>query len=99
MTIEKKCFIKPEDIVAVSFQCKVCKSTTTIPIQKLTNSNVQSLLMKNCPHCQAESSFSMGTTELEHFIRFNVTLTRLAELLQGRNIEYGFEIKHEGYGE
>jgi RNase P subunit RPR2 len=92
MTFEKKCFISPTDILAVRFRCTKCSATKSIPIEKLASANLQKVLSDNCPHCGTESNFPYGTTEFEKFIEFNTLLGRLREKLNGRNLEYGFEI-------
>jgi hypothetical protein len=99
MTFENKCFVAPEDILSVRFQCKICKSTSTIPLNKLTSQSLQPHLMKNCPHCDASPAFSIGTSEMEHFIKFNLVLAGLTELLRGRPFEYGFEIECPKHGD
>ncbi|MGC1107081.1 MAG: hypothetical protein WA876_11130 [Candidatus Acidiferrales bacterium] len=92
MTFEKKCFITPNDILAVRFKCVDCKATRTIPIDKLGNAAVHQLMIQACPHCHKDSNFPLGTAELQHFHEFNLILSRLSEILKGRNVEYGFEI-------
>ena len=92
MTLEKKCFIKPNDILSVRFQCPKCKASSTIPLNKLTPQSLQVLLMRNCQHCDAPPAFTIGTSEMDHFITFNTLLARLTELLRGRPFEYGLEI-------
>ncbi len=93
MTFEKKCFIKPEDILAVRLVCGNCKASLTIPIEKLASANLQIVLTRNCPHCQTAYGFGIGTSQLEHVVTFNILLSRLGELLKGMNLEYGFEIE------
>lgn len=92
MTFEKKCFITPADILAARFKCVNCGAITTIPLNKLTSANLQSLIHRACQHCQTPSGFGLGTAETDHFLTFNVALSRMAEVLKGRNLEYGFEI-------
>ena len=93
MTFEKKCFIKPEDILGIRFECGNCKSISTIPIDKVTPNELTNSITRACPYCQSASGFPYGTSELEHFIKFNSLLAQLKELMKGRNIQYGFEIK------
>jgi hypothetical protein len=95
MTFEKKCYVRPEDIVAVRIRCANCKASTSIPIASLPNSNLQGVLTRECPYCQKASGIGFGTTEMEQLIRFNNLLARLADSLKGRNIEYGFEVECE----
>jgi hypothetical protein len=93
MTFENKCFIEPRDILAVRFRCSKCKATSTIPLDKVTSASLQVQLMRNCVHCDAPSAFTIGTTEMENFIKFNVMLAGMTESLRGRPFEYGFEVE------
>jgi hypothetical protein len=90
MTYEKLVFVKPEDIQAVVFRCKNCKAAVTIPIDRL--GNVEALTTKNCAHCNKETGFAFMTAESETFFKFNEALAGLRSALQGRNLEYSFQI-------
>jgi len=93
MTFEHKCFISPEDILAVRLGCASCKATRIIPIDKMSESALQVVLTQPCPYCNAKSKFPDGTNELSHFVHFNILLASLSRLLSGRSIVYGFEIE------
>jgi hypothetical protein len=93
MTFEKKCFVRPEDILAVRFQCTGCKASTSIPIDKLLSGDIGLAITRVCPHCKTPSGFPYGTSEMEHFINFNLILGGLKEMMKGRGVEYGFEIE------
>ncbi len=93
MTFEKKCFIKPEDILSVRLRCVKCKAISTIPIDKISPGNLQQFLMRDCLYCQTPTGFGIDTSETAHFARFNLLLAGLKDLLKGRNLEYGFEIE------
>jgi hypothetical protein len=92
VTFEKKCFIAPSDIVAVRFTCKECHTAVVIPIEKV-NLDIGLLIVRKCSQCPAESDFRVGTTETETFIQFNQLLAKLADALEGRNIEYSLQVE------
>ena len=93
MTFEHKCFVSPEDILAVRIGCASCKAMRTIPVDKLSAAALEAILTQSCPHCNAPSKFPNGTSEMNHLIQFNILLNGLGGLLSGRNIKYGFEIE------
>jgi hypothetical protein len=93
MIFEKKCFISPKDILAVRLRCAECKATQTIPLDKLTGQNIQTVIAQSCPHCNTPSKLSYDTVEFRKLIQFGGLLSELGNLLEGRNLEYGFEIE------
>lgn len=93
MTFEKKCFVEPEDILAVRFECSNCGSILTIPVKQISSTKIQKILDNPCSQCDKETGFPFGTSEMERFIRFNVTLSELSEAMKGRNLKFGFEVK------
>jgi len=93
MTYEKKCFIEPEDILSVRFRCTNCGAMLTVPLNQISSAKLQVIVASPCSQCDKDSGFSYGTSEMESFIRFNMMLSRLAEVMKGRNLQYGFEVK------
>ena len=91
MTIEKKCYISPKDIVSVQFQCNKCLAAVTVPIGKLADVNVAFVITQSCPHCGNPSGLNHGTREMEMFANFNLLLGQLSETLEGRGIKYSFQ--------
>jgi len=91
VTFEKKCFIAPEDIVAVRFTCTECHTAVVVPIEKV-DSDVGMLIARKCPQCPTESDFRIGTAETEALIQFNKLLAGLPTTLKGRNIEYSLQV-------
>jgi hypothetical protein len=90
MTIEKKCFIRPEDIVSVQFQCANCKAAVTVPVGK---GDIGFVITRACPHCRKESGFQMGMQDLEQFIVFNDLLGKLTGILQGKNLQFSLQVE------
>jgi hypothetical protein len=93
MTIEKKVFVSPQDIVAVKFACAKCHGAVILPIEKIPDGDIGILVTRNCPHCRTPSGLNQGTTEMEHVITFNLLLARLVDHLKGKNLELSFEVE------
>jgi hypothetical protein len=93
MTIEKSCFIHPEDIEAVQFKCTHCGGATTIPIKQLINGDLRIFLMQPCRHCRTESGFAINSSELEHLLTLTTILGGLPALFKGRNLQFSFQVK------
>lgn len=91
MTVEKKCFIRPEDIVSVQFQCAKCKASTTIPVGKLSQHSIKSVITQSCLHCGEMSGFMEGTQETTAIINFNFLLGMLSGVLKNRGIDYSLQ--------
>jgi hypothetical protein len=93
VTFEKRCFVEPQDILSIRLRCANCGSILTVPLEQISSAKLQTLLAHPCSQCDKELGFSHGTAEMESFVRFNVMLSRLADVMKGRNLEYGFEVK------
>ena len=91
MTVEKMCFISPDDIRGVRIECSKCGAATFIPIVKLAN--IATRIGTNCLHCGAASGLQSGTQEWQEVVVFSDTLSKLAGHMQGRNIKYSLTIE------
>jgi hypothetical protein len=91
MTIDKSCFVNPEDIRAVRIQCVKCGAANMVPIGKL--GNIGLVITVPCVHCGEPSGIKVGTKECEEIIVFSDILGRLAEALKGRRITYSLQIE------
>ena len=92
MTIEKVCFIHPEDIEAVQFKCTHCGGTTTVPIAQLKSGALKMFVTSVCQHCQTASGFANGS-ELEYLLQFTTIMEALTRILKGKNLQLSFEVK------
>jgi len=92
MTIEKVCFIHPEDIEAVQFKCTDCGGTTSVPIAKLQASDLEIFITSACHHCRKPSGFANGS-ELEYLLKFTTILEGLTRILKDKNLQFSFQIK------
>jgi hypothetical protein len=94
MTQERKCFVNPQDISAVRFQCSKCKAASIVPVERLIeHGSFMGRISRDCPYCQAPSGFTEGTREHQEFCYANVLLGKLTKLLEGRNIEFSFQVE------
>jgi hypothetical protein len=93
MTLEKKFFISPEDIVAVRFTCANCHSAVILPVGKIPNGDIGILVTRNCPHCRTPSGLNQGTRDMENVITFGLLLAGLVDNLKGKKLELSFEIE------
>lgn len=91
--IEKKCFVSPEDIIAVQFKCANCGSATIVPIDKLVSGDLGFLLTNACRHCRAQTGFVHGSNDLARMIDFNSVLGGLTRLLDAKGIKYSFQVE------
>ena len=93
MTLERKCFVAPEDILSIRLTCGQCGSALAIPIATLEHRDISAIMLKACPYCGAASGFSPQTREWEDIVQFNILLSRLVGTTNGRNLRYSFEIE------
>ncbi len=93
MTIEKMCFIAPEDIESVQFKCAKCSGSITVPVSKLGTGDIGLVITRVCPHCRTESGFTHGASDLDHFMNFALVLGRLTEIFKGKNVQFSFQVK------
>jgi hypothetical protein len=91
MTIEKMCFVNPEDFKAVRITCEQCASATVIPLSQF--SGIAALLERPCVTCNTPSGLGRNTKELNRLIIFSETLGELAEIMKGRGIKYSLRIE------
>jgi hypothetical protein len=90
MTIEKICFVGPDDILAVRIECAACGTANTIPIGRL--GRIPLHLEGQCG-CGQNSGFGKGTKEIQEVELFGATLGNLAGNLKGRSIKLSLQIK------
>lgn len=93
MTFEKMCFVSPEDILSVQFECTNCGAATTIPVDKLENGDIGIVLTNNCRHCRTPTGLAINTKELAELIDFNLLLGKLSKTLKGRGIKLSFKVE------
>jgi hypothetical protein len=91
MTIEKMCFIKPEDVKAAKISCKACGSSTIVPLKEINNIAV--LLERDCVVCGSSTGFTKGSREWEDVILLGEKLGRLADTMKARGITYSLRIE------
>jgi hypothetical protein len=92
MAYENKCFVQLEDILSVQFRCVNCKATSTIPIERLGNADIESTLTRVCPYCHTPSGLSSGMPALDDLIKFNSLFGKVSAALRGSKLEYSLEI-------
>jgi hypothetical protein len=93
MTFEKTCFVSPEDIEAVQFKCAHCGSSISVPINKLQTGDLGIVATANCHYCRTAPGFVMGGSDLEHLLTFTTILSGLTQILKGKNLKLGFQVK------
>jgi hypothetical protein len=93
MGYEKKRFIKLEDILSVQFKCANCKATSTVPIERLANADIEATLTRVCPFCKTPSGLNPGMPALDDLIKFNNLFGRVSSALRGSKLEYSLEIE------
>ena len=91
MTIEKICFLSPEDFKAVKITCKNCKSFTVVPINEAAS--LAPLLERNCISCSTPSGINRGTKEWEDIMLLGEKLASLHATMRERNITYSLKIE------
>jgi hypothetical protein len=93
MAYEKRSFVKLEEILSVQFKCVNCKATSTVPIERLANADIEVTLTRICPFCHTPSGLSAGMPALDDLIKFNNLFGRLSSALRGSKLEYSLEIE------
>ena len=93
MTTDKMCLLKPGEIESVQFKCGACGASVNVPVAELATGDVGLVIVKACPQCRTESGFRPGASDLEHLVSFNRMLGRLAEVLEGKNLQFGLKVK------
>jgi hypothetical protein len=91
MTLEKKCVVKPEDILAIRIQCVECGAASIVPIAKA--STLAGFLVRSCMSCGKASGLSVGAEEFDKLAAFGETLGRISEILKAKGITYCFQIE------
>lgn len=91
MTIEKMCFIGPEDIKAARISCKTCSSSTIVPLKEINNIAV--LLERDCAVCGSSTGLAKGSREWEDVILLGEKLGQLADTMKARGITYTLRIE------
>jgi hypothetical protein len=91
MTIEKVCFVSPEDFKAVKISCKNCKSFTVVPINEAAS--LAPLLERDCISCGTPSGIRKGTKEWEDILLVGEKLANLQDTMRERNISYSLKIE------
>jgi len=99
MTVEKVCFVTPEDIISVRFQCgnKDCGASVIVPISRLINGDIGLLITGACQRCRTASGFNIGMKDLENFLAFNELLAKLKDTMQGKNLKFSLQIECPEY--
>jgi hypothetical protein len=93
MAYEKKTFIKLEDILSVQFKCVNCKATSTIPIERIANAEIEATVTRVCPFCHTPSGLNAGMPALDDVIKFNNLFGRMSSALRGSKLEYSLEVE------
>jgi hypothetical protein len=91
VTIEKVCFVAPEDFKAVKIACKNCKSFTVVPINEAAS--LAPLLERNCISCGTPSGIRKGTKEWEDILLVGEKLANLQATMRERGIIYSLRIE------
>jgi hypothetical protein len=95
MSYETKRFIKLEEILSVQFKCANCKATSTVPIERLANADIEATLTRVCPFCHTPSGLTAGMPALDDLIKFNNLFGRVSSALRGSKLEYSLEIESD----
>lgn len=90
MTIEKVCFLSPEDFKAVKITCKQCGTFTVVPINEAAS--LAPLVERNCISCGTPSGIKKDTTEWQDIMLVGEKLAGLVNTMQGRCIAYSLKI-------
>lgn len=91
MTIEKTCFISPEDLEAVRIACNQCGSFTVVPLKEIAS--VSALLERNCIGCGKLSGFRRDTRDWQDVLILGEKLASLQAIMQGMSVTYSLKIK------
>ena len=91
MTIEKMCFVKPEDIQAVRITCGECGTASLTPLNQF--SSIAAVLSRHCSGCGTETGLRQGTKEWQELVLFTELLGKLSANLKGRAITYSLRIE------
>lgn len=89
MTIEKKVWISPNDIVSVGWECPHCTMLYSVPVGKLDRS-----LPEMCPNCQERlaSGTQLSSSELADstvLLAFLVHLRNVQDRPFGKSLRFG----------
>jgi hypothetical protein len=91
MTIEKICFVRPEDIKAIRITCTACSASTIVPLKEALNVGV--FLAKNCGACGSQTSFRQDTQEWKDLVLLGERLQKLPDMMKSRSITYSIQIE------
>jgi hypothetical protein len=92
VTFEKRCTIEPDDLVALQFECRNCKSFIRIPIAKVNQESLAKLAVESCRQCGTSYGIAYDTQELTDFVAFVAALGKMAPAMKGRNLIVKMEI-------
>jgi hypothetical protein len=91
MTIEKMCFVNPEDIKAIKISCVACGSSTLVSLGEATN--LATIIERNCAVCGSATGFRRNTREWEELVLLGERLKQLPDTMKSRGITYSFRIE------
>ena len=93
MTIEQKCVIEPEDIVAIRFECGNCRASVSVPIEAGLQNQAKQAASTSCAFCHTPWGFSPSSSEHMSLIRFATAMEEIARTMKGRNLQLRLEVK------
>jgi hypothetical protein len=93
MTFEKKCFVQPNDIIAVHFTCAQCGAATVVPIAGGVTEQARRVAASGCQFCHTPWGFHPGSNEHKLLCDFASAIEQIAPYLNGRNLILKLEIK------
>jgi hypothetical protein len=91
MTIERMCFIKPDDVKSAKISCNACGSSTIVPLKEI--SNIAALLERNCIVCGSPTGFKKDSREWQDVLLFGEKLGHLSNTMKARGITYTLRIE------
>lgn len=93
MTIETKCVVAPEDILAVRFECAKCHTSISIPIGAGVAVHASDASGGMCSFCHTPWQITPNSAEHKALVQFAAGLESIAAHLQGRTLMLRLEVK------
>jgi hypothetical protein len=93
MTIETKCVIDPEDILAVRFECAKCHASISVPIENGLSEYARDTAARSCNFCHASWEITPNSAEHKALLQFALGLETIAASMKGRPLKLRLEVK------
>jgi hypothetical protein len=93
VTIETKCVIDPEDVLAVRFECAKCHASISVPIKTGLSEYAGNIAAKSCNFCHTPWEITPNSAEHTALLQFALGLETIASNMKGRPLKLRLEVR------